>query len=84
MLYSGRFRRHSAHAQPLVQQQQQVPIHGDWVEQFMELKIVLPAMVPVLKKESLWFKVDDREYSRTKRLRILDKLAKWFTYWRPA
>ena len=50
----------------------------DWVEQFMELKICTSCNGARLKKESLWFKVDEKNIAELSELN-LDKLMKWFT-----
>ncbi|MHA4845566.1 excinuclease ABC subunit UvrA [Flavitalea antarctica] len=49
----------------------------DWVEQFMELKTCDECKGARLKKESLWFKVDERNISELSELN-LDKLMSWF------
>jgi excinuclease ABC subunit A len=49
----------------------------DWVEQFMELKACGACGGARLKKDSLWFKVDDRNIAELSNLN-LDKLMKWF------
>jgi excinuclease ABC subunit A len=49
----------------------------DWVEQFMELKVCNSCNGARLKKESLWFKVDEKNISELSELN-LDKLMKWF------
>ncbi|WP_276484991.1 excinuclease ABC subunit UvrA [Paraflavitalea pollutisoli] len=49
----------------------------DWVEQFMELKICSSCNGARLKKESLWFKVDEKNISELSEMN-LDKLIKWF------
>ncbi|MDF2192206.1 excinuclease ABC subunit UvrA [Paraflavitalea sp. CAU 1676] len=50
----------------------------DWVEQFMELRVCSSCDGARLKKESLWFKVDEKNISELSELN-LDKLMKWFT-----
>ncbi|HVX50199.1 MAG TPA: excinuclease ABC subunit UvrA [Chitinophagaceae bacterium] len=49
----------------------------DWVEKFMELKTCPTCNGARLKKESLWFKVDERNIAELSNLN-LDKLATWF------
>ncbi len=49
----------------------------DWVEKFMQLKICGTCNGDRLKKESLWFKVDEKNIAELGALN-LDKLAKWF------
>jgi excinuclease ABC subunit A len=49
----------------------------EWVEQFMELKICGECNGARLKKESRWFKVDEKNISELSNLN-LDKLHKWF------
>jgi excinuclease ABC subunit A len=49
-----------------------------WVEQFMVLKTCSSCNGKRLKKESLWFKVDDMDISQLSEL-DLDKLLAWFT-----
>ncbi len=49
----------------------------DWVEKFMELKTCATCNGSRLKKESLWFKVDDKNIAELSLLN-LDKLAIWF------
>jgi excinuclease ABC subunit A len=49
----------------------------EWVEQFMELKHCPSCEGARLKKESLWFKVADKNISEISHLN-LDKLLKWF------
>ncbi|MET0299662.1 MAG: excinuclease ABC subunit UvrA, partial [Flavitalea sp.] len=49
----------------------------DWVEQFMELKTCEECHGARLKKESLWFKVDDKNISELSEMN-LDKLMIWF------
>lgn len=49
----------------------------DWVEQFMELKVCASCGGARLKKESLWFKVDEKNISELSDMN-LDKLVKWF------
>jgi excinuclease ABC subunit A len=48
-----------------------------WVEQFMELKTCPACEGARLKKESLWFKVDEKNISELSELN-LDKLMVWF------
>ena len=50
----------------------------DWVEKFMELKICETCAGARLKRESLWFKVDERNISELSNLN-LDKLLHWFS-----
>jgi excinuclease ABC subunit A len=49
----------------------------DWVEQFMELKTCDGCNGSRLKKETLWFKVDDMNISELSEMN-LDKLMSWF------
>ncbi|RYG06182.1 MAG: excinuclease ABC subunit UvrA [Chitinophagaceae bacterium] len=49
----------------------------DWVEQFMELKTCEECHGARLKKESLWFKVDEKNISELSEMN-LDKLMIWF------
>jgi excinuclease ABC subunit A len=49
----------------------------EWVEQFMELKTCDECNGARLKKESLWFKVDEKNISELSDLN-LDKLMTWF------
>lgn len=49
-----------------------------WVEQFMELKSCPTCEGQRLKKESLWFKVDNRNIAEVSELN-LDKLMVWFS-----
>lgn len=49
----------------------------EWVEQFMELKTCHECGGARLKKESLWFKVDEKNISELSNLN-LDKLLVWF------
>lgn len=49
----------------------------EWVEQFMELKTCGECNGARLKKESRWFKVDEKNISELSNLN-LDKLHKWF------
>lgn len=49
----------------------------DWVEKFMELKTCNTCNGNRLKKESLWFKVDEKNIAELSQLN-LDKLIKWF------
>ncbi|HSB93529.1 MAG TPA: hypothetical protein VLC28_10440, partial [Flavitalea sp.] len=48
----------------------------DWVEQFMELKACPSCLGARLKKESLWFRIDNRNISELSELN-LDKLIIW-------
>ncbi|WP_205512228.1 excinuclease ABC subunit UvrA [Longitalea arenae] len=48
-----------------------------WTEQFMELKTCTSCGGARLKKESLWFKVDERNIAELSELN-LDKLMQWF------
>lgn len=50
----------------------------EWVEQFMELKTCKECNGARLKKESLWFKVDEKNIAELSHLN-LDKLYRWFT-----
>lgn len=49
----------------------------EWVEKFMELKICTTCEGARLKKESLWFKVDEKNISELSNMN-LDKLLAWF------
>ncbi|MEP7110080.1 MAG: excinuclease ABC subunit UvrA, partial [Ferruginibacter sp.] len=49
----------------------------DWVEKFMELKTCVTCNGSRLKKESLWFKLGDKNIAELSSLN-LDKLATWF------
>ncbi|MEO8765687.1 MAG: excinuclease ABC subunit UvrA, partial [Ginsengibacter sp.] len=49
-----------------------------WVERFMQLKTCTSCNGQRLKKESLWFKVDDKNIAELSDLN-LDKLLIWFT-----
>jgi excinuclease ABC subunit A len=49
----------------------------EWVEQFMELKTCGSCNGARLKKESLWFKVDEKNIAELSELN-LDKLMHWF------
>lgn len=49
----------------------------EWVEQFMELKTCPECNGARLKKESLWFKIDEKNISELSELN-LDKLILWF------
>ena len=49
-----------------------------WVEKFMQLKTCTECNGRRLKKESLWFKVDNKDISEISEL-DLDKLLQWFT-----
>lgn len=49
-----------------------------WVEQYMELKTCTTCNGARLKKESLWFKVDEKNVSELSDMN-LDKLMQWFT-----
>jgi excinuclease ABC subunit A len=48
-----------------------------WAEQFMELKTCTTCNGARLKKESLWFKVDEKNISELSELN-LDKMMQWF------
>ncbi|MES2374390.1 MAG: excinuclease ABC subunit UvrA [Bacteroidota bacterium] len=50
----------------------------EWVEKFMELKICTSCEGARLKKESLWFKVDEKNIAVLSNMN-LDKLHAWFT-----
>ena len=50
----------------------------EWVEGFMELKVCGSCNGARLKKESLWFKVDEKNIAELSNLN-LDKLFTWFT-----
>ncbi len=50
----------------------------DWVEQFMEMKTCETCQGARLKKDSLWFKVDQKNISELSAIN-LDKLAVWFS-----
>ena len=50
----------------------------EWVERFMELKTCTTCNGYRLRKESLWFKVDEKNIAELSSLN-LDKLANWFT-----
>lgn len=50
----------------------------DWVEKYMSLKPCTSCNGTRLKKESLWFKVDEKNIAELSDLN-LDKLYKWFT-----
>ena len=50
----------------------------EWVEKFMELKICNSCNGARLKKESLWFKVDEKNIAELSDLN-LDKLHNWFS-----
>ncbi len=50
----------------------------EWVEKYMEMKPCDVCMGARLKKESLWFKVDNKSIADLSSLN-LDKLAGWFT-----
>ena len=50
----------------------------EWVEKFMELKTCPGCHGARLKKESLWFKVDEKNIAELSELN-LDKLLQWFT-----
>ncbi|WP_207492250.1 excinuclease ABC subunit UvrA [Aridibaculum aurantiacum] len=50
----------------------------DWVEKFMSLKDCPSCGGARLKKESLWFKVDEKNIAELSQLN-LDKLHKWFS-----
>ncbi len=49
----------------------------DWAEQFMQLKLCESCAGTRLKKESLWFKIDERNIADLSAM-DLDKLAGWF------
>jgi len=49
----------------------------DWVEKYMELKTCETCGGKRLKKESLWFKVDEKNISELSEMN-LDKLIRWF------
>ena len=49
----------------------------DWVEKFMELKTCETCNGARLKKESLWFKIDEKNISELSNMN-LDKLIVWF------
>lgn len=49
----------------------------DWVEKFMELKTCPSCQGSRLRKESLWFKVDEKDIAQLSNLH-LDQLADWF------
>ena len=49
----------------------------EWVEKFMELKNCSSCQGQRLKKESLWFKIDERNIAELSELN-LDKLYNWF------
>lgn len=50
----------------------------DWAEKFMDLKTCPSCKGARLRKESLWFKVDDKNIAEISELN-LDKLMVWFT-----
>lgn len=50
----------------------------DWAEQFMQLKPCETCGGTRLKKESLWFKVDEKNIAELSEM-DLDKLAEWFS-----
>lgn len=50
----------------------------EWVEQFMELKPCPECQGARLRKESLWFRIDDKNISQLSDMN-LDKLMLWFT-----
>ncbi len=50
----------------------------DWVEKFMEMKTCETCKGARLKKESLWFKIDDKNIAELSNMN-LDKLADWFS-----
>ncbi len=50
----------------------------DWVEKFMEMKTCETCRGARLKKESLWFKIDDKNIAELSNMN-LDKLADWFS-----
>ncbi|MEO8770354.1 MAG: excinuclease ABC subunit UvrA [Ferruginibacter sp.] len=49
----------------------------DWAEQFMQLRLCETCDGTRLKKESLWFKIDERNIAELSEM-DLDKLAQWF------
>ena len=49
----------------------------EWVEQFMELKTCTACEGQRLKKESLWFKIDEKNIAEISEMN-LDKLYQWF------
>lgn len=49
----------------------------DWAEQFMQLKSCETCKGTRLRKESLWFKIDERNIAELSEM-DLDKLAEWF------
>src|SRR5208282_5235056 len=49
----------------------------EWVEKFMELKTCTTCQGARLKKESLWFRVDEENIATLSNM-DLDKLATWF------
>jgi len=49
----------------------------DWVEQFMEMKTCETCLGARLKKESLWFKIDQKNIAELGKMN-LDKLSDWF------
>ncbi len=49
-----------------------------WVERFMQLKTCAACNGKRLKKESLWFKIDDKDIAEISDLN-LDKVLSWFT-----
>ncbi len=49
----------------------------EWVEKFMELKTCPTCLGDRLKKESLWFKIDEKNIAELSALN-LDKLYQWF------
>ena len=49
----------------------------DWAEQFMQLKLCAGCEGTRLRKESLWFKIDERNIADLSAM-DLDKLADWF------
>ena len=49
----------------------------DWAEQFMQLKLCDTCSGSRLKKESLWFKIDEHNIAQLSAM-DLDKLAHWF------
>ena len=50
----------------------------EWVEQYMELKVCTSCNGDRLRKESLWFKIDNKNIAELSALN-LDKLQQWFT-----
>ena len=50
----------------------------EWVEKFMELKMCPTCLGTRLKKESIWFRVDNRNIAELSDWN-LDKLMHWFS-----